>query len=91
MRDRIQYVDGQCSSNGNCSERNKNGGEEFPCMHCECREPFASVIAVRHLLCIVEHHGVDVRECSGLDLRGAYVSRIRGDRGCVGALVAGRA
>ncbi len=80
MRDRIQYDDGQCSSNGNCLERHKNGGEEFPCRHCACHELVASVVAVRHLLCIVEHHGGGERECSGLDLRGACVSRIRGDR-----------
>ena len=43
----------------------KNGGEEFPCRPFSCRWPVVSVVIVRRLPCIVEHHGVDERECSG--------------------------
>ncbi len=70
--------DGQCSSNGNCLERNKNGGAKFPYRHCACHELVASVVAVRHLLCIVGHHDGGGREYSGSGLRGACVSLIRG-------------
>ena len=49
--------------------------------------PIASVVTVGHLPCSVGHHDGGGRECSGLDLHGACVSLIRGDRGCVGVPV----